>query len=536
MNTNRYRKFLVGFLAICLYLISSSSFANIILVEKYADLESILSDHNLSGGEIVKVSEKYRQGEFIIYSLPNHGEQSNGGTRVRLSANLYAERLFSGLVDVAWFGVLPDDINRAEINTLNIAKALKAATHAKGVKISHAGDYYFSDSIYLDSGRSIVGVDGVTYREDQGLRQSKLIFLGDGDGITIGGNTSKNNTIKNLKIEKYNGSNIYTGVGINLEGPGCKTCGSGIGTVIENVTVQNFFTGVILGRNNEQNWFKNIRNLKIFRSAVHLVVDGSNGASSIDGLHIDGNGGYPGERKGIVVRNSNGLSIVNFSIEHCSVGVEVSTNDPNDRIILSDGYFESNSSKDISFTTNSIGQLYLSRARFANFKLENKEQSIFASSGSNINASFSDIIFRGETDGSGSPGALFKIYSPSARIFVDGLLIQQKSKLWEQSESTYSPVYIKLSNPDKNSNWAELRRDTLKPARMIISTDRVSVVKPNDSTFQYNLPGGNTLDLKTENISIVNNISKNGNITWVWDCSRFIRPGLDEIEEPCDID
>lgn len=428
------------------------------------------------------------------------------------------KRLGASLVKRAEdYGIVPNDDTAATDNDAAYPLAKSAISGGGEIHFLPA-DYYFAAETVIDDGQSLIGSEGVTYRENQ-EGQTRFLYTEDVNGLTFNGFNSYRNSVKNIKFQSNLGSATSTKTGIDFSAMGGSTGTRGLANILQNVTVQDFANGINTATAGDLNWFYEWSNIKIFRCQKSLIIDGSNGASRIDGLHIDAAGGYPSGKDGVVFNNGNGIILSNYSIENCNNGLVWNGNDRNDRLYLNDGYFEGNS-VDIEFSTNSVGQIYSSKARFAYFSGSTKNASILANSGVSVYGVFRDTTVKGAEDGSDGLIRFTQFASTSTRLSFDELYLDAVCGLWPDFSGSVAPVYIKLLNQDKNSNFVELYRDTVNPTRMTAQTQRVSSGAPNNDTFVITLPDGSSLDLKYSGATVRGKTAGAWN-EWMWDGSAF---------------
>lgn len=472
-------------------------------------------------GTLVQTKGYYTEGDgggalYLISSI----DSPDGYINHQVSPTLQATLQNTGNTLIAeQFGVVANDIDSASQNSV-IMDSVKD-TYPQGV-VLHFKDiqYFFDSQLVIDDGMSITGMEGVTYRDNH-EGQTRFTFTNDTDGITINGFSSFRNAIKNIKIDNNLAVGTSTSVGMNFSANGGGVGTRALSNIIENVTIQNFQSGIIIGSAGDFNWNQEFKNLKIFRCQVAVTIDGSNGVGQIDGLHVDGNGGFTSGRVGLRVNNANGYTIRNYGLEHNERGMEWLGDDNNDRMYMYDGYFESNSTADILIGTNTFGQCYFTNARFAYFSASAKNQCVLANSGASVQFTFKDLSVRGDQSGSDGLLRVFDINSAPTRIHVDGLNLQAACDIWTDFGGKVSPVYVKMLNQDKQSNFFELWRDTVTPERMFAKTDRVTSVTPTNDTFIIARVDGSDLDLKYIGAT-VRGLTAGAWNEWIWDGTAFV--------------
>lgn len=430
-----------------------------------------------------------------------------------------------GNLNADQFGLIIEDITKDQSNTDTInAMLLQIGGGDGGVINLPYGRAYYKEPVILDDGMSIVGIDTVSYRDDY-RAVSRMTFTEDVDGITYNSFNSYRNTIKDVKIDTVFEGATSTKTGINFSSNGGSTGTRGLANILENVTVEHFKVGITTSSPGDFAWNAEFKNIKLYRCQEHLIIDGSNGVCQIDGLHIDGSGDFEWGSSviGVKLLNANGYILRNYGIEGCNTGLSWQGNEDNDRLYLYSGYFENNSTSDVSFEDNSQGQFYSYGSRMASFASTAKNQSVFGGAGASVKATFYDLTMRGEQDGADGLIRAFLITQSSVRIELQGYLHQVACPIWADFSPNVAPEYIKLTNQDKNSNFVELYRDTLQPHRMTAWTQRVSAIAPNADTFIINLPDGTELDLKYSGATVRGKTFGAWN-EWLWDgTSAFIK-------------
>ncbi len=489
-------------------------------IHDFDTLEDAQKSMYLAVGDVLTIYERWAGivGSGGVWDVVS-GESANGANIVAHETLPIQLKLRTNKkINAVQAGIYPNDESKASENSA-VYSVLEDLLSGGGVITFLPGDYYYSESLIIDDGLTILGEGGVTYREGH-KGQVKFIFTEDTDGITLNGFSSYRNTIKDIHVANGLGAAESTKIGINFSSNGGGVGTRGLAGILENVTVSDFQSGIITSSTGDYAWNAEWKNIKIFRCQDSLVIDGSNGVSQIDGLHIDANGGYQASKNGITVITSNGFSIRNYGIESCTTGINWQCQNINHRVYLSEGYFENNSSADVIFNTGTKGQLYSDGCRMAWFG-GYKAACIKAQPGCDIVSNWRNLHVRGSEDGADGLVRVTEFKTAGARVSIDGLLLDADAGIWQDFDEGVSPVEVRLVNFDKNLNSFELKRNSTNLNRMFASCVRGSVVKPTNDTFVIDLPGGNTLDLKYSGASVRAMVA--GAFTeWLWDGNDFV--------------
>ena len=494
--------------------------------KSYATAAIMVADLGLQPGQTAVTTERHAGTKggatYTIKTLGDFGGTPDEFGDLTLDNTHVAELdRDDHIINALQYGIIPNSSAGADVTNNDGAKDAALAAISTGGVIQFApNQYFFSTTMNIDDGQSIIGTDGaVSYRENHD-GQVRLTWTTDVDGISYNGFSSYRNALKNLKIDNNLAVDTSTKTGINFTANGGGSTTRALANILDNITVQNFQIGIDPASDGDFSWFREWSNIKIFRCETALIIEGSDGSSQINGLHIDASAGFTGSTVGIDVRSPNGMSISNYSVEGCTNGLVWNCAGANDRLYMYAGYYENNSTADVSFATNSKGQFYSYGSRMAWFSASAKNQAINADAGCEAVAHFHDLTIRGEEAGTDGLIRAIDIASADCLMWFDGLLIQAGiSQIWLDFAAGHSPVYIKLLNVDQNSNWIELYSDVLTATDMMAMTTRQSVVTPvvtvGSALFVIDVPGGGSIDLRYVG-AMVKGVVPLTFIEWVW--------------------
>jgi len=130
-------------------------------------------------GQTLTVTDESIGGQGVLRNVVGHGLTDNGGTIIVIDANWYWERIYSGAVNVKWFGAAGDGVtdNTAAIqNTLNAAKYITFGDSSDNFLV--LGTLILSDNHCLHFNEATL---------TQGTDQTITINAGSTDGCTIFG-------------------------------------------------------------------------------------------------------------------------------------------------------------------------------------------------------------------------------------------------------------------------------------------------------------------------------------------------------------
>lgn len=142
-------------------------------------------------GQVVTVTDDGIAGDFVLRNSAGHGLTDNGGTIIVIDSDWYADRIYSGLINIEWFGAVENTDSSASIR----------AAIATGPCFAPAKRYIYDGATITTSPVMFIGErmpfvnSGLTSLENGTIIEGSFVFSGENVhlvnfGVDLGASTS----------------------------------------------------------------------------------------------------------------------------------------------------------------------------------------------------------------------------------------------------------------------------------------------------------------------------------------------------------